>query len=258
MSPRAETSDLPAEAKPATPEELALVYRRVLDKLAVENPSKTLWCQSALCDQFARDLQEVLVKEGLSPKKITVRSYLGRRDGATLEHHTFLVDDTFGPGKELIIDPTYSQFFVGRLNPQDPRILLGTRSELRDFFSLNAARLDLYSLAVDSPAGWDTPLTDSSEAPRTFFDKLYGIGSSRIVGGWPVESPRQINTDQNGPSPSGRPAGAARGERSDGSPRFGYRSADTRAPPRPAALGWDRKWIRLDCWPQERVPEELE
>jgi hypothetical protein len=82
--------------------------------------------------------------------------------------HVFLIDD-FSCSEEIIIDPTFKQFFYGNWESlPGPDFFVGTRKDLEDFFSKNLAHA---ALSIGESAS-----TLSNPNPKAICEKIYGYG----------------------------------------------------------------------------------
>lgn len=108
------------------PEQLSETQKRVIKKIEAQTDkleAAVKACGHSLTSNICRGasgtLKELLEAEGIS---VTPMRNM---------FHTFLrVDNFYGPGKHLIVDPTYRQFIRGTFTPEDPKIFIGTEQDL--------------------------------------------------------------------------------------------------------------------------------
>ena len=85
--------------------------------------SPELSCLTGKCVPISGNWAEIFRQNNLQVKRV-------------LSTHSFLIDDVMGPGKEILIDPTYLQFLKSEeLKLKYKPIFVGTLDDLRSFFS---------------------------------------------------------------------------------------------------------------------------
>ncbi len=83
---------------------------------------------SNICRGASGTLKDLLETQGIVAKPMRNR------------FHTFLrVDDFYGPGRHLIVDPTYRQFIRGTYSADDPKIFIGSERDLLDLLKKRKA-----------------------------------------------------------------------------------------------------------------------
>lgn len=139
------------------------------------NRGMTWTCNSGSCMPFSMQLQAALkeAKFQLKIKAVThdlnIRTSGGERLGSF--HHYFLEDDSWGPGQEVIVDPTLKQYFYSHPFDLDRSgIFVGTREDLIHLFKLNR-RL------MRPPVGMSS-IPDGTIDPVDFVDKVWGFGEA--------------------------------------------------------------------------------
>lgn len=141
-------------------------YRKaVATVLKFEPPPFIGWsCRSGSCTRISNALYTALTLLGIDLNLMTV-STSKHIDGAPggANFHAFLVDGGIGEN-EIIIDPTFKQYFTGNDLPGDD-IFIGTHAELEDYFTTHQNQI----------ARTGEEFFDSFDGKATC-EKIYGYG----------------------------------------------------------------------------------
>lgn len=135
-----------------------------------------IWtCNNGGCIPYSVQLKRALDEAKVDLKSVKVSHQLdlrvedGVRPGSF--YHYFLEDRSWGPGGEVIVDPTIMQFFLGRPVGIDPSgIFVGTREELIQLVQQNRMLLKL----PDSMSRISARSVDVED----FVDKVWGFGEA--------------------------------------------------------------------------------
>ena len=162
-------------------------YEAFLSSLEeIPPPQEPVWfSDTPYCEKLSRQLLSVLREQGFDVKLIRIQA-TETLELRSLENiqlpftHFFLVDDSLGPGAEIIIDPSYLQFFEEGAAPQLPAFFVGTHEDLRDLVEDNYA-------FVTAP--WLDSLEEQPSPESYFVERTWGFGPAaghRIVEKDPV------------------------------------------------------------------------
>lgn len=131
-------------------EELVEDYRRTIAEIYNSLPSKEDQAQWASavghCGDVSISWLPALLEKGFSvsfEQTDVVGKIAPEGDHFDNKIHFFLADRTFGAKQEIIIDPSYLQFFQEGETLREPLIFIGTRDELQNFYGKHKQRMRL-------------------------------------------------------------------------------------------------------------------
>lgn len=116
-------------------------YRQIIEEITAV-PGKrhfpefeNRWsCVEGGCVSLSYQIQKILKVHGYPVKRIAVKNVrpVPARNAPNGAFHYFVIDDVSVPGVEIIIDPTYKQFFSQPSS--DPDIFVGTRDDIETLY----------------------------------------------------------------------------------------------------------------------------